>query len=55
MGSFGPPEMLIILLILVLLFGARKLPELARGFHEGLVVTRVDGYGQEGDRAARVR
>ncbi|RDI95487.1 twin-arginine translocase TatA/TatE family subunit [Meiothermus sp. QL-1] len=27
----GPTELLIILLIVVLLFGARKLPELARG------------------------
>lgn len=27
----GPTELIIILVILVLLFGARKLPELARG------------------------
>ncbi len=27
----GPTELIIILLIVVLLFGARKLPELARG------------------------
>lgn len=31
MLGLGPVELLVILLIVVLLFGARKLPELARG------------------------
>ena len=30
-GPFGPTEMMIVLVIVVLLFGAKKLPELARG------------------------
>ena len=30
MSHIGLPEMLIVLLVLMLLFGARKLPELAR-------------------------
>ena len=30
MGSIGAPELVIILVILMLLFGAKKLPELAR-------------------------
>ena len=30
-GPFGPTEMLIVLFIVVLLFGAKKLPELAKG------------------------
>lgn len=36
LGSFGLPEILVILLILVLIFGARKLPELGRGIGEGI-------------------
>lgn len=36
MGSFGFQELLIILLIVVLLFGARKLPELGRGLGEAI-------------------
>jgi len=30
-GPFGPTEMMIVLFIVVLLFGAKKLPELAKG------------------------
>lgn len=30
MGGLGAPELIIILLVVVLLFGAKKLPELAR-------------------------
>lgn len=36
MGSFGVQELLLILLILVLIFGASKLPQLGRGLGEGI-------------------
>jgi len=36
MGSMGPTELLIIFLIVLLLFGSKKLPELARGMGKGL-------------------
>lgn len=35
-GSLGAPEILILVLILVLLFGVRKLPELGKGLGEGI-------------------
>ena len=35
-GSFGLPELLIILVIVVVIFGASKLPQLGRGFGEGI-------------------
>jgi sec-independent protein translocase protein TatA len=35
-GSFGLPEMLIILAIVVLLFGVNKLPRLGKGLGEGI-------------------
>ena len=35
-GTIGPQELLLFLLILVVLFGARKIPELARGLGEGI-------------------
>ncbi len=50
MGSFGPGELIPILLILLLLFGATRLPKLARSmgqagkeFKEGL----KEGYKEE--------
>lgn len=36
MRSIGMPEILIILLVAVLLFGAKKIPELAKGLGEGI-------------------
>jgi sec-independent protein translocase protein TatA len=36
MRSLGAPEILIIALVILLLFGAKKLPELAKGLGEGI-------------------
>ena len=36
MGRIGMPELLIILVILVVIFGANKLPELGRGIGKGI-------------------
>ena len=35
-GSLGMPELLIILFVVLLLFGGRKIPDLARGLGEGV-------------------
>ena len=35
-GMFGPTEIAIIILVLVLLFGGRKIPELMRGLGQGM-------------------
>ena len=36
MGPFGIGELLIIFLVILLLFGSKKLPELARGLGKGI-------------------
>ncbi|MDP3275265.1 MAG: twin-arginine translocase TatA/TatE family subunit [Deltaproteobacteria bacterium] len=36
MGSFGPTEMIVVLIIVLLLFGANKIPQLATGLGEGI-------------------
>ena len=36
LGSVGPQELLLILLIVVIIFGARKLPELGKSLGEGI-------------------
>ncbi len=35
-GGIGPQEILVILLIVLLLFGAKKIPEVARGLGKGI-------------------
>ncbi|MBA2699997.1 MAG: Sec-independent protein translocase subunit TatA [Nocardioidaceae bacterium] len=45
MGSLGPTELLLILLVLVLLFGARKLPDLARGTGRALRIFKAETKG----------
>jgi sec-independent protein translocase protein TatA len=36
MGPIGIPELLVILLIVILIFGASRLPELGRGLGKGI-------------------
>jgi sec-independent protein translocase protein TatA len=45
------PELLIILLIIVLLFGARKLPETARGLGRSLRIFKAETKGLTEDDA----
>jgi sec-independent protein translocase protein TatA len=44
-GGLGAPELLIILAVLVLLFGATKLPELARGSGRALRIFKAETKG----------
>lgn len=52
--QFGAQELLIILLIVVLLFGAKKLPETARGLGRSLRIFKAEtkGLTDEDDSAA---
>ena len=36
MGSIGLPELLIILVIIILIFGANRLPEIGKGIGKGI-------------------
>ena len=36
MGKIGPFELIVIVAVIVLLFGGRKIPELMRGMGEGI-------------------
>lgn len=49
MGRIGLQELLIILVILIVLFGASKLPKLGRGIGEGLQSFRKGLRGDGGD------
>jgi len=36
MGSFGPLEIILIFLVILLIFGAKRIPEIARGIGKGI-------------------
>jgi sec-independent protein translocase protein TatA len=46
-GSLGLPEILLILLIVILIFGTSRIPELGRGLGEGIKNFRKAVKGQE--------
>jgi sec-independent protein translocase protein TatA len=48
-GDLGTPELLIILVIVVLVFGASKLPELARGSGRALRIFKAETKGLNDD------
>ena len=45
MPNLGAPEIILIILVLVLLFGAKKLPELARGSGRALRIFKAETKG----------
>jgi sec-independent protein translocase protein TatA len=53
MGRIGLPEMLVILLIVILIFGANRLPEIGRGIGKGIKnfkdATKEGAAGKEED------
>ena len=54
-AGLGPQELILILLVLVLLFGATKLPELARGSGRALRIFKAETKGlmdEDGDDPA---
>ena len=46
-GSLGLPELLIILLIVIIIFGANKLPQLGKGIGQGLRNFKESVKGEE--------
>jgi sec-independent protein translocase protein TatA len=56
MGKFGIGEIALILLVVVLLFGGRKIPELMKGLGQGLKefkkASKFDASAEEGNEVA---
>jgi len=54
-AGLGPQEIILILLVLVLLFGAKKLPELARGSGRALRIFKAETKGLMDDEDEDVK
>lgn len=52
MPKLGAMELVIILLIVVILFGANKLPQLGKGLGEGIRSFKKSFSGEEDDKQA---
>jgi sec-independent protein translocase protein TatA len=50
MGFFGGFEVLIIIILIVFLFGAKKIPELARGIGQGIKEFKNAKKNENGDQ-----
>ena len=48
-SGFGPAELLLIVFVLLLLFGAKRLPEIARGSGRALRIFKAETKGLGGD------
>lgn len=50
MGNIGATEIIIIVLVLILLFGGRKIPELMKGLGEGIKQFKKGMSGDDNDK-----
>jgi sec-independent protein translocase protein TatA len=55
MGNFGITEILIILVIVVLLFGGRKIPELMKGLGSGIKEFKKASKAEDEPTGLRVK
>jgi sec-independent protein translocase protein TatA len=49
-GTLGPQELILILLIVVIIFGAKKLPDLGRSLGEGIKNFKGSVSGKDKDK-----
>ena len=47
MGRFGPTEMILIVVVILLMFGGKKIPELMKGLGSGLNEFKKAAKGEE--------
>jgi sec-independent protein translocase protein TatA len=53
MGNFGATEIILILLVVVLLFGGRKIPELMKGIGQGMKeFKKASHYDEESEKTS---
>ena len=56
MGNLGGPEIILIILVIVVFFGAKKIPNIAKGLGEGIREFRKairDGQAEDADETKK--
>lgn len=57
-GMFGPTEIILIVLVVVILFGGRKIPELMKGIGQGMKefkkATKDESGGESGKQEEKL-
>ncbi len=51
LGVFGPMQMVLVLVVVLLLFGGRKIPELMRGLGQGIKEFKDASKGEDKNNA----
>ncbi len=54
LGGIGPMELIIILLIVILLFGGKKIPEIAKGLGKGIRDFKSSMNGTDEEAAKKI-
>ncbi len=52
MGNLGPTELIIIAVVIILLFGAKKLPDMARSLGRSAKIFKAETKGLRGEQDA---
>ena len=53
MGSLSPVHWAIVIVVVLLLFGSRKLPDMARGLGQSMRILKAETRGMQDDDEAR--
>jgi sec-independent protein translocase protein TatA len=54
LGAFGPTEIIFVLVVLLLFFGGRKIPELMRGLGQGIKEFKDASKGEEKSKSTEI-
>ena len=55
LGAFGPTEIIFVVIVLLLFFGGKKIPELMRGLGQGMKEFKDASKGEEKNKSTDIK